>query len=101
MDAHLKHLADAALDVAAAEESLDAGDPGAARPPLERAQAGLALLRSRWPEMSATERTVVGRAAGPVRARLDAALARLPRHAALSVGSPEHDADEDVDPAAA
>lgn len=101
MDAHLKHLADTALEIGVAEEALDAGDPGPARPALERAQGGLAVLRSRWPEMSATERAVVGRAAGPVRARLDAALARLPPRAALSEGSPEHDADEDVDPTAA
>ena len=101
MDAHLKLLADTALLVGEAEEALDGGDPGPARGALDRAAEGLAELRSRWPAMTAAERGVLGRAAGPVRARLDAAGARLPRRIAVSDGRPEHDADEDVDPAAA
>jgi hypothetical protein len=43
----------------------------------------------------------VGAAAGPVRARLDAARARLPRRLALSDGTPERDPEEDADPVAA
>ena len=101
MDAYLKLLADTALLVREAEESLDGGDPGPAREALDRAAEGLAELRSRWPSMTATERDVLGRAAGPVRLRLDAAVVRLPKRVALSDGRPEHDADEDVDPAAA
>jgi hypothetical protein len=101
MDAHLKLLADTALQVREAEEALDGGDPGPARGALECAAEGLAELRSRWPAMTASERNVLGRAAGPVRMRLDAAVARLPKLVALSEGRPEHDADEDVDPAAA
>ena len=101
MDAHLKLLADTALLVGEAEEALEGGDPGPAREALDRAGEGLAELRSRWPAMSAAERGVLGSAAGPVRARLDAAVRRLPRLVALSEGRPEHDADEDVDPAAA
>ena len=101
MDAHLKLLADTALQIGEAEEALDGGDPGPARGALERAAEGLAELRSRWPAMTASERNVLGRAAGPVRMRLDAAVARLPKRVALSEGRPEHDADEDVDPAAA
>jgi len=101
VDEHLKSLAETALEVAAAEEALDAGDPGPARDALERAQAGLAALRERWPSMTQAERRILGPAAAPVRRRLDAALARLPRRTALSEGRPEHDVEEDVDPAAA
>ena len=101
MDAHLKLLADTALLVGEAEQALDDGDPGPAREALDRAGEGLAQLRSQWPTMVAAERSVLGRAAGPVRLRLDAAVARLPKRVALSEGRPEHDADEDVDPAAA
>jgi hypothetical protein len=101
MDAHLKLLADAALQVSGAEEALSSGDPGPARGALAQAAEGLAELRSRWPNMSAAERAVLGRAAGPVRLRLDAARARLPPRVALSDGHPEHDPGEDVDPDAA
>jgi hypothetical protein len=101
VDEHLKLLADAGLDVGAAEDALDAGDTGPAREALEHAQAALADLRARWPAMTAAERRVIGATAGTVRARLDAALARLPRRQALSIGGTEHDAEEDVDPAAA
>jgi hypothetical protein len=101
MDAELKLLADTGLLVTEAEEALDAGDPGPARDALQRAGEGLAELRSRWPGLPASQRAVVGAAAGPVRARLDAALARLPKRVALSEGRPEPDPEEDVDPAAA
>jgi hypothetical protein len=101
VDEHLKLLADTALDVTAAEEALDDGDPGTARVAVERAQAGLADLRVRWPVMGSAERTLVGRAAATVRRRLDVAAARLPKRSALSEAPPEHDAEEDVDPAAA
>ncbi|HSD78090.1 MAG TPA: hypothetical protein VLA98_11825 [Solirubrobacteraceae bacterium] len=101
MDEHLKLLADAGLDISAAEDALDAADPGTARGALERAEAALADLRGRWAAMSAAERAIVGRAAAPLRGRLDAALARLPRRAAFAEGAPEHDTEEDVDPAAA
>jgi len=98
MDSELKLLADTALLVGEAEDALDAGDPGPARGALERAGDGLAELRRRWPGLSVPQRAVVGAAAGPVRGRLDAALARLPRRVALAEGAPEPDADEDVDP---
>jgi hypothetical protein len=101
VDEHLKLLAEAGLAIGAAEEALDAGDPGPARAPLDRAQAALAELRGRWPAMSAAERQVVGATAAPVRARLDAALARLPARRPLAEGAAEHDVEEDVDPAAA
>jgi len=100
MDAELKLLADTGLQVTEAEEALDAGDPGPARAALDRAGEGLAELRRRWPALSAAQRGVVGAAAGPVRARLDAARARLPRQVALSDGAPERDPEEDAEPVA-
>jgi hypothetical protein len=86
MDAHLKLLADTALHVSAAEEALAAADPGPARDALAEADGGLAEMRSRWPSMTPAERTVIGRAAGPVRARLDAARTRLSRR--FAAGDP-------------
>ena len=98
MDAELKLLADTGLLVTEAEEALAAGDPGPARAALDRAGDGLAELRVRWPTLPASQRAVVGAAAGPVRARLDAALARLPRRVALSDATPEADPEQDIDP---
>ena len=95
MDALLKLAADAGLEVSAAEEALDEGAHQAARDALDRAADVLAELRRRWPEMSPAERAVVGRAAGAVRARLDAAAARVPRRTTLSEGAPEPAGDGD------
>ncbi|MCW3049238.1 MAG: hypothetical protein JWO74_3522 [Solirubrobacterales bacterium] len=100
MDAHLKLLADVALHVSAAEEALAEGASISAAGELDAADAGLAELRERWPSMPAFERTLVGRTAAPVRQRLDEARARLPRRSALSEGAAEHDAEEEVEPAA-
>jgi hypothetical protein len=100
MDAELKLLADTGLLVTEAEEALDAGDPGPARSALARAGEALAELRGRWPALPAAQRAVVGAAAGPVRARLDAASARLPKRVALSDARPERDPEEDADPVA-
>ena len=41
---------------------------------------------------------VLGAAAAPVRARLDAAQARMPRRAAVSTGLAEADPEQDVEP---
>jgi hypothetical protein len=92
MDAHLKLLADTALHVSAAEEALDAGDHAPAGEALARADEGLAELRSRWPSMTPQERALIGRAAGPVRARLDAARGRLARRGAPAERRPRQDA---------
>ena len=100
MDAHLKLLADTALRVSAAEEALEEGAHTRAGEALDAADAGLAELRERWAAMSGPERAIVGKAAGPVRRRLDEARARLPRRSALSEGTPERDAEEDLDPEA-
>src|SRR3954464_13478617 len=99
VDAYLKLLADAGLALGDAEEAAGAGEATQARDALDRATNALAELRAAWPEMSASQRAIVGRAAAPLRARLDAAGARLPKRAALSEGAPERDPDEEVDPA--
>ena len=100
MDSLLKALAAVALDVSAAEAALDEGASGAARDRLEAAAAGLTELRARWPALAARERHVLGAAAGPVRARLDAARERLLARAALSVGAAEADPEQELDPLA-
>jgi hypothetical protein len=101
VDLDLKVLAEASLAVERAEMAVGEGSFTAAREALDEAQERLAALRERWPGMSAAERALVGRAAAPVRQRLDALAARLPRPQALSVGEPEHDAEQEEDPAAA
>jgi hypothetical protein len=99
MDAHLKLLADASLEVSAAEEALDEEAFHAARDRLDAASAVLADLRERWPEMSQPERAVVGPAARQVRERLDAAGGRVPRLTALTETAPVADAEQDEEPA--
>ena len=98
MDAHLKLLADASLDVGAAEDALGDGAFHAARDRLDAAGAVLDELRTRWPEMSAAERGVVGPAAKGIRDRLDAATAQVPRLSALSEGAPVEDPEQDAEP---
>ena len=51
--------------------------------------------------MPPAERALIGKAAAPVRQRLDALARRLPRTSALSNAAPEHDPEQDEDPAAA
>jgi hypothetical protein len=101
MDAHLKVLADVSLGVERAETAAGEGAFTAAREALDEAERGLQLLRQRWPEMSGAERRVIGRAAAPVRQRVDALAVRLPRVSALSEVAPEHDPEREQDPAAA
>jgi hypothetical protein len=50
--------------------------------------------------MSAPEREIIGRTAGPLRARADNLVRLIPKHTALSEGTPEHDPEQDLDPAA-
>jgi hypothetical protein len=101
VDRHLKLLADVSLAVSEAEEALaDTAFPTASER-LDAAREGLAELRAGWPEMSAAERRVVGGAAQPVRQRLDAAAARVPRLRAVSempaqVVDPEQEADPEA-----
>ncbi len=101
MDAHLKTLAEAGLAVGAAEEALGEGAHHSAAEHLDAADTHLAALREAWTEMGAAERTIVGRTAKPLAARVTAARTRLPKLSALSVGAPEVDPDEDVEPGAA
>jgi hypothetical protein len=98
MDSHLKLLADASLDVAAAEEALaeEAFHTAGAR--LDAAREQLAELRERWAAMTAAERAVVGPAAASVRERLEAAARRVPRLTALSVGAAVVDPEQDAAP---
>lgn len=102
MDHHLKLLADASLAVAGAEEAVGDGAFHTASERLDGAREVLAELRSRWPEMSAAERRVVGTAARGVRERLDAAAARVPRLRAVSeMAAPEVDPEQELEPEAA
>lgn len=98
MDALLKELADASMAVAEAEEALEEGANVTARDRLDDAAAILASLRERWPELGAGERAVVGKTAAPLRARLDAARARLPRVSALSEAEGRPDPEDDEEP---
>ena len=98
-DELMKRLADAGLEIGRAEAMLAEGAATAAVEHLDAADAALADLRARWPELSAFERRWLGAAARPAREQVDALRARIPRHAALSVGAPERDPEEDEDPA--
>ena len=101
MDSHLKLLAHTSLLAETVERELAEGALSGARDELDAAYAGLAELRSRWPDMSEAERRIVGRTAAALRRRLDALGAGMPRALAVSDGAPEHDPDEEIDPAAA
>ena len=101
VDAHLKLLAEVSLAVERAEAAVGEGGFTGAREALDEAEEGLQVLREQWPEMGGAERAVVGRAAAPVRQRLDAVAAGLPRRSALTQAAPEHDPEEEQDPAAA
>jgi hypothetical protein len=98
---HLKVLAEASLAVERAEAAAGEGAFTAAREALDEAERELATLRARWADMSGAERKLVGRAAAPVKHRLDALARRMPRPTALSEIAPEHDPEQERDPAAA
>lgn len=98
MDVHLKLLADASLEVGAAEEALGDGAFHTARDRLDAAGVVLSDLRERWLSMSSAERAVVGPAARDVRKRLDAAGSRVPRLSALSEGSAVEDPEQETEP---
>jgi hypothetical protein len=99
VDAYLKLLANAGLELTQAEEAAGSGEIGQADEALDRAGEALAALRADWTAMTPAERAIVGRAAGPLRARLDDVRTRLPKRVALSEGAPERDPDEELDPA--
>ena len=101
VDVHLKLLAEVSLAVERAEAAAGEGGFTGAREAVDEAETGLQILRERWPEMTSAERALVGRAAGPVKQRLDAVARRLPRPSALREVAPEHDPEQEQDPAAA
>jgi hypothetical protein len=101
MDADLKLLADASLEVAAAEDAIAEGAHQTARERLDTAGEVLAELRERWPAMAVAERAIVGPAAKDVRGRLDAAAAQLPRRSALVEVPAEADPEQETEPDAA
>jgi hypothetical protein len=98
MDALLKLTADAGVEVSAAEAALEEGAAGSARDALDRADDALAELRKRWSRMSAVERTVIGEAAGAVRARRDLVAAQLPPVRTVTDGVAELDPEQERDP---
>jgi hypothetical protein len=101
VDGDLKALAEVGLALTAAEEALDDAASQAAVARLDEAEAGLAGLRTAWPGMSPARRRLVGATAAPLRARLDAARARVPRRRALAEIAPEPDPEQERDPAEA
>jgi hypothetical protein len=97
MDVHLKALADISMALSAAEAFLDEAANLNARDQLDTAAEGLAALRAQWPQLSTAERTLVGRTAAPLRDRLDAGRARLPKLSALVEVAPGPGEGEDDD----
>jgi acyl-CoA reductase-like NAD-dependent aldehyde dehydrogenase len=100
MDELLKLAAEAGQHVSAAEDALEEGAFSSAREAVDQASDALAALRDRWPAMSAAERALVGKAAGAIRQRLDAVVARLPAQRTLSEGTAESDPEQDEEPEA-
>lgn len=101
MDANLKLLAEASIDVAAAEDALAERAFHTARDRLDAVDVTLEELRGRWLRMGAAERAVVTPAAKEIRARLDAAARQVPKVSALSQGGEEHDPEQETEPDAA
>ncbi len=98
MDDLLKLAADAGHDVSTAEDAIEEGAHDSARDALDRAADRLAELRTRWPEMSGLERSVVGASAKVVRERLDAAAAHIPARVTLSEAPVEIDPEQETEP---
>ncbi len=86
------------MAVGAGEEALEEGAHTTARDRLDDAALLLQALRDRWPELTAPERTVVGKTAAPLRARLDAAQAKLPKATALTEVAAEADPEDETEP---
>jgi flavin-binding protein dodecin len=98
MDDLLKLAGDAGYYISLAENAIEEDAHDAARDALDRAAESLEDLRGRWPEMSDREREIVGPAAKVVRARFDAAAARVPARRALSEGTAEVDPEQESEP---
>jgi hypothetical protein len=95
----LTQLADASLDVEAAETALETGAFHTATERLDAADELLAELRASWPSLTAPERAVVGPSAAGIKQRIAAGRLRIPRLSALSLGTPVSDPEEDAPPA--
>ncbi len=100
MSLHLKTLADASLDVGAAEAAVGDGAWQGATEALDRAGMALDELRAAWPDLNAAERAVVGPSAADLKQRGEEARRRIPKVTALSVGAAERDPEEDEEPPA-
>ena len=98
MDEHLKLLAEASMDMTAAEEALDEEAFQTARERLDAVDVKLESLRRIWLEMSVAERAVITPAAKEIRGRLDVAAKRVPKVSALSQGAEEVDPEQDSEP---
>lgn len=98
MDDHLKLLAEASLDVTAAEEALEESAFHTARDRLDAVDVKLEELRRRWLAMGTAERALITPAAKEIRARLDAAARRVPKVSALSQGAEEVDPEQEAEP---
>jgi hypothetical protein len=98
MDLLLKLAADAGHQVSLAEHAVEEQAYDSARDALDRAADQLAALRERWPEMSASERAVIGPSAQAVKARLEECAAAVPRRAVLSQGTAVADAEQETEP---
>ena len=98
MDDHLKLLAEASLDVTAAEGALEESAFHTARERLDAVDVKLEDLRRRWLQMNPAERALITPAAKEIRARLDAAAKRIPKVSALSQGAEESDPEQDTEP---
>lgn len=99
-DTHLKLLAEASLQVNAAEEAIAETAYQSAREALELAEEQLATLREGWPDMSTQERAIVGSTATPLKARIDAAHKQIPKRTTLTEVAEEADPEQEIEPAA-
>ena len=98
VDEELKLLAEASLDVTAAEEALEENAFHTARERLDAVDVKLEELRRSWLRMSPAERAVITPSAKEIRARLDAAAKRVPKVSALSQGAEETDPEQETEP---
>lgn len=100
MDTHLKMLAEAGLQVEAAEAAIAETAYQNAREALDIAEEQLAALREGWPEMTTSERRIVGGTAPPLKARIEAAAKLIPKRTTLTEVAEEADPEQEIEPAA-
>lgn len=98
MSSHLKTLAEASLDIEAAEAAVNDSAWQTATDALDRAASALDVLRAAWPGLGGAERAIVGPSATGLKRRLEETRRRIPRLTALSVGTVVNDPEEDEPP---